>query len=184
MPEKPILEKTGKKLPRRQSPTNKRILSKLVAEEQPLGSNVRNIIDSLPFYVILIDRNHNIVEANSAVFEQLGIKREEIIGQYCPKVIHGVDGTFPGCPLEEAVTTDKTVEKELFDERSGRWIVSSIYTTKLLSDKGERIYLHVVHDITERKLAQEQLKESHKQLASIISPPGIRERTGKETYRA
>jgi PAS domain S-box-containing protein len=167
MSEKPILKKTDKKSPRGNVEATNKILSKLVVDEQPLGSKVRNIIDSLPFYVILIDRNHNIIEANSAVFEQLGIKREEIIGQYCPKVIHGVDGTFPGCPLEEAVTTNKTVEKELFDKGSGRWLVSAIYTTKLLSNEGEKIYLHVVHDITDRKLAQEQLKESHKQLRQL-----------------
>jgi PAS domain S-box-containing protein len=167
MPENPILKKHSKKSSRQYSETNNKIMSKLAADEQPLGSTVRNIIDSLPFYVILIDRNHNIIEANSAVFEQLGIKREEIIGQYCPKVIHGLNGAFPGCPLEEAVTTDKTVERELFDEKSGRWIISSIYTTKLLSNAGEKIYLHVVLDITDRKMAQEQLKESHKQLRQL-----------------
>ena len=167
MPENPMLKKSNRKSPLLHSGSDNKILSKLIEDEHPLGPEVRNVIDSLPFYVILIDRNHNIIEANSAVFKQLGVKREEIIGQYCPKVIHKVDGSFPGCPLEEAVTTDKTVERELFDEHSGRWIISAIYTTKLLSKTGEKIYLHVVHDITDRKLAQEQLKKSHKQLRQL-----------------
>jgi PAS domain S-box-containing protein len=55
-----------------------------------LKQDILDILDALPFYVLLIDENHNIIEANKAVSEQLGVERENIIGQYCPKIIHGL----------------------------------------------------------------------------------------------
>ena len=64
--------------------------------------DISEILDALPFYVLLVDENHNILQANSKVREHLNVEPREIIGKYCPKVIHGIDGPFEGCPLEEA----------------------------------------------------------------------------------
>ena len=64
--------------------------------------DVLDILDAVPFYVLLVDADHYILEANSAVYTQLGVKREDILGKYCPMVIHGLQQPFPGCPLEEA----------------------------------------------------------------------------------
>ena len=73
--------------------------------------DIRDIFDALPFYVLLVDENHYILEANSAVYEQFGVKREDILGKYCPMVIHGLNHPFPGCPLEEAAKINQAVER-------------------------------------------------------------------------
>ena len=49
------------------------------------------LFDAIPFYVMLVDGNHKILMANEAVRKDLGIDPEQIIGEYCPKVIHGMD---------------------------------------------------------------------------------------------
>ena len=72
-------------------------LTQTLNSKSALG--IRDILDSLPFYVLLVDENHYILEANSAVYAQFGVKREDILGKYCPMVIHGLNHPFPGCPL-------------------------------------------------------------------------------------
>jgi PAS domain S-box-containing protein len=134
-------------------------------KETPL--QITDILDAFPFYVMLVDEDHYILEANQAVFKYLGVKREDILGHYCPKVIHNLDKPFPGCPLEESVATNKALERELEDPQSGHWLSSAIYPTRITSSNGKKVFLHMVIDVTERKVAQEQLKISHEQLQSL-----------------
>ncbi len=128
---------------------------------------ILDILDAFPFYILLIDADHYILEANKALHTQLGVKREDIMGKYCPLIIHGLQGPFPGCPLEEAAAENRAIERELFDAKSGRWVRSAIYPTRALSRDGKRIFLHMVTDDTERKEAEEQLRTSHEQLRSL-----------------
>ena len=127
-------------------------------------SDLSDVLDALPSYVLLVDEYHNILHANSAVRTHLGVEPEDIIGQYCPKIIHGIDKPFHGCPLEEAVEKMQTVEKEVFDPATERWVLSAIYPTGTLTAQGSRIFLHIVTDITDRRQAEEQLKDSHEKL--------------------
>ena len=150
------------------SPPEQRVAkSELYSADTDIGLEISDILDALPFYVLLVDDHHNILQANSAVQVHLGLKPEDIIGKYCPKVIHGLDESFDGCPLEEAVETGQAVEREVFDSKTGRWVRSAIYPTKRLTADGSRILFHMVADITEHKQAEEQLKASHERLRSL-----------------
>jgi len=95
------------------------------------------------------------------------VKREDILGKYCPMVIHGLEHPFDGCPLEEAAEKNQAIERELFDPRSGRWITSAIYPTTALTQDGKIIFFHMVTDITERKQAEEQLRNLSTRLESV-----------------
>lgn len=128
---------------------------------------IPDILDALPFYTMLVDAQHHILLANSAVQTHLGVLPEDIIGKYCPKVIHGLDGPFPGCPLEEAVEKGQAVVHEVLDQKTGRWLRSAIYPTKGVTADGKQVYFHMVTDITDRKQAEEQLKISHERLRSL-----------------
>lgn len=116
------------------------------------------MFNALPFYVLLVDERHYILFANKAVKEQLRVDLKKIIGRYCPKVIHGLNEPFPGCPLEEAVSSGQSIEKVFFDSKSGRWLNSAVYPTRLMTAAGRKIFVHFVQDITDRKQA-EQLKQ-------------------------
>jgi PAS domain S-box-containing protein len=129
--------------------------------------DILDILDALPFYVMLIDEHHHILEANRAVQAQLGLKPEDIIGKYCPEVVHGLSEPWYACPLEEAVRKGKPVEREALDQKSGRWIRSAIYPTRRSTPDGSRILFHMVSDITDRKEAEEQLEASREQLRSL-----------------
>jgi PAS domain S-box-containing protein len=129
---------------------------------------VTDILEALPFYVMLVDEHHHILQANGAVRGQLGLEPRDIVGQYCPKVIHGLDEPWYACPLEEAVEKGgEPIVREAFDERSGRWVRSAVYPLPSRSQDGGRIYFHAVSDITDRKEAEEQLLASRAQLREL-----------------
>ncbi len=129
--------------------------------------SIQVLIDSLPFYVLLVDEQHNIIKANTAVLNQLGFVPEDIIGKYCPRVIHGINTPFHGCPLEESVETGEALEREVFDDNSGRWLSSAIYPTNLMTTEGHKVYFHMVLDISEKKSAEEETSLSSERLRSL-----------------
>jgi len=119
------------------------------------------VLDALPFYVILLDGGHHILYANKAVRQYLHMEPEQIVGGYCPEVVHGLAHPFPGCPLEEAIAKGRLVERELFDPASGRWVLSAIYPTTLRTRDGGSVFLHMVQDITGKKQAEEEIRRNY-----------------------
>ncbi len=117
------------------------------------------VLDSLPFYVMLIDSDHYILMANKAVRRHLGVKPEQIIGGFCPEVIHGLKQPYPGCPVEEAVQKGHAVEREFLDSDTKRWVKSAAYPIGLQSQEGKMVFFHMISDITERKISEEKLQE-------------------------
>lgn len=132
-----------------------------------LGLCVSAILEALPFYVLLLDEHHQILQANSAVREQLGLTPEAIVGKYCPTVVHGMNEPWYACPLEEAVETGRAVEREALDQQSGRWMRSAVYPTGSFTTDGRRIYLHLVSNITETKKGEAELRASSEQLREL-----------------
>ena len=141
-----------------------------------LDVGILDVLDSLPFYVMLIDRHHRILLVNKASRTALGLKPEDIVGAYCPMIVHGLkEGEeYPGCPLEETVRKNEPIEWEHFDERISRWLRTGVYPTRSRMPDGERIYFHMVADITDEKLAQDKIERSEEKyrllLEELIKP--------------
>lgn len=124
-----------------------------------IGPGTLKLLDSLPFYVLLVDKNHRILLANKATRDHLGLEPKDIIGEFCPRVVHGIEeGPYPGCPLEEAVKIHAAVEREHFDTDTGRWLKVGMYPTGTFTVDGEEIYFHMIQDITDMKLELEELR--------------------------
>ena len=131
-------------------------------------SSILKVVNNLPFYVMLLDADHHILLVNNAVKEHLGMDPDQIIGKYCPKVIHGLDEPFSGCPLEEAVETGHAVEREFLEPKSGRWVTSCIYPTGLKTSDHRAVFFHMIQDISERKQAEQKLLSSY-QTQTVLS---------------
>jgi PAS domain S-box-containing protein len=128
------------------------------SDRESAGQDIMNVLNSLPFYAMLIDSEHNILFANNVVSKSLGVEPEQIIGKYCPKVVHGLNGPYPGCPLEESVEKGNVaIEKEFFDEDQGMWYISAVYPTGQKTKKGKMVFFHTTRDITERKQTENEL---------------------------
>ncbi|MHB1390959.1 MAG: hybrid sensor histidine kinase/response regulator [Thermoleophilia bacterium] len=139
-----------------------------------IDSSFLKVLDALPYYVFLIDEHHHIVLANQATRTALKVEPEDIIGGYCPQVVHGLDH-YEGCPVDEAVKKGRTVEHEVFNEKVGRWFKTTAYPTDCRSADGGRIYYHTIEDIHDSKMAGEALLRERNLSDSIVSnmPAGI-----------
>ncbi|MDD8025842.1 MAG: HD domain-containing protein [Acidobacteriota bacterium] len=130
---------------------------------------IQIILDAFPFYAILLDEEHHILLANKATSEALGLQADEIIGKYCPRLIHGMAGPFPGCPLEEAVTTKKSVIREYYDPHTEHWLESSIFHTSFHTADGHTVYYHATRDISEKKRNAIKIRQNYEEQAILLS---------------
>lgn len=139
-----------------------------------INTSLMQVMDALPYYVMLVDEHHHIVLANKAVREALGVTPEEIIGGYCPQAVHGMT-EYPHCPVTEAVIRSAPVEYEVYDEDHGRWFKTCAYPTDLRSPDGGRIFYHTIQDIHDSKAAEEETLREKKLGDSIVNnmPAGI-----------
>ena len=136
--------------------------------EKTFLSTIQEIINIFPFFVIVIDEDHNILLANDKVLSSIGKNIEDIKGCYCPKVIHGTDESFPGCPLEEAIEKDHYIEKDLLDPFYEKWVSSAIYPMDHKTQDGKKIFFHIAYDITGRKIAEETIHQQNAFLKNIL----------------
>ena len=120
----------------------------------------QEILDSLPFYVFLVNSRHRILAGNAAVRRDLGLDPARIVGTYCPSLIHGCEKPITNCPLAEALKNGLAAEREVFDARSGKWLNAAVYPIPGLDSNGERIYLHFARDVTEFKKTARDLSQT------------------------
>ena len=127
----------------------------------PMPFDVQSLLDVIPFYVMLVDEEHKILLTNKALRTDLGLDPKKMIGGYCPKVVHGMDEPYPGCPLEEALERGGNTEREFFNPETGRWVSSAIYPTGKKTQEGRKTFVHFISDITERKKAEEEVRKNY-----------------------
>ena len=134
-------------------------------------------LDSMPYGIMLIDKEFNIIRANKYVSELAGIPVKELKSKKCYEVLHKNDGSLEECPLMDTWTSEETKSFEYFDKVTNKHFITTITTIK--DEKGEIVaFSHPLIDITnikenEKKLIQSKdaflnmlkdLNTSHKEL--------------------
>ena len=116
------------------------------------------VLDAMPDIAMLVDSGHRIVYANRACRAAVKWSLEELVGAFCPRVMHGMDAAYPGCPLEESIDAGcVAIGKEVHLKEIGRWVYSAVYPTGETTPEGKPIFLHTVRDITDAKGQEEAL---------------------------
>ncbi len=120
--------------------------------------------DSVPDLIAILDKEHKIVRANRAMAEKLGTTPEHCIGLSCYQCVHGTSVPPRFCPHAETLKDGKEHIAEVHEPRLGGYY--SVSTTPMKDDNGQLIgSVHVARDISERKKAEEALRESEKRLS-------------------
>jgi len=130
-------------------------------------ADLQTVLDAFPYYVMLVDSEHTVLAANRAVQTSLGLAPEAIVGGHCPRVVHGTEAPYPGCPLEKACARGCSVECEMHEQDKGRILVSGIYETPLRTAEGRPVYLHTTRDITEQRQAEHALARGERTQSAL-----------------
>jgi PAS domain S-box-containing protein len=130
----------------------------LIRQEQEKGM----MLESLVEHVVYQDLDNTVVWANRAACESVGKTRESLIGRHCYEIWAERRSPCEECPVKRSVETGspQAMEKTTPDERC--WYIQGCP----VRDEDGKIVgaVELTLDITERKKAEEALKEKEAQL--------------------
>lgn len=132
--------------------------------------------DAIKDAVFLMSPDHRILRCNKASYKVFNnFKPGEILGKRCWEIVHGTSEKSPSCSIRVMEKTKK--RKTSILKSDGRWLE---ITADPVLDKGNNItgVIHIVSDITERKLADEALRRKNQVFDVSIAANSIADLDG------
>jgi PAS domain S-box-containing protein len=114
--------------------------------------------------VFLLDDKGRIIRHNRALELFTGKTTDEIDGRYCYEIMHGTASPIESCPNVKA---QKSRQRESIELKIGnRWVIFAI--DPIFTEEGTFSgAVHLLIDITDRKLAEEALNQARKKLSFL-----------------
>jgi len=161
---------------------------------------LKDIIDFLPDATFVIDRDSKVIAWNRAIEKMTNVKAEDMVGKNDYEYAKPFWGRRRPILIDMVHLSQEAFEKKKYAHitRRGNTLTGESYAPNI---KGGGVYLignatalynskddfagaiEIIHDITERKLAEIALQESERKLANIINflpdPTFVIDRSGK-----
>ncbi len=144
-------------------------IAERTAELQRSQQTMQAILSSMPYGVVIIDKNKKIKSANAAALTLMKYESEEqIVGMTCNcSLCPAQDGT---CPILDRREKLDRSERILLTKDGKR--IPILKTVVPVTIDGEEVLLEAFIDITERKIAEEALHESEKRYRALFESAG------------
>lgn len=135
-------------------------IEKLQEAETKLDSErtrLRSILDTMPDGIYIVDQQFNVEYVNPVIEREFGL----VGGQKCYSYFQDSNETCNWCKNPD-VFAGKSVHWEWVSSRTGK--TYEVLDTPLINSDGSFSKLKIMHDVTERKQAEEKLRLAHDQL--------------------
>lgn len=133
---------------------------------QQMEQEKQTILDSLVEHVIFHDMEMRVQWANRAACDSVNMSREELVGRHCYELWPKRTEACEDCPVQLARQTGQpqAIEKTTQDGRS--WYIKG---SPVLDSNGHFVgMVELTLDITERKQAEEGLRQVHDELENRV----------------
>jgi PAS domain S-box-containing protein/putative nucleotidyltransferase with HDIG domain len=123
--------------------------------------------DSMPYGVMLLDSEFNIIKTNEYISRLTGIPIKKLINMKCYEIIHDADRSIEGCPLLKPINTYGVETLEYYETRFDKHFMEYI---KPFPDKEglTKNYVLSLLDITETKDKERELTESRNAFFNML----------------
>ena len=130
----------------------------------------RLIVENAPDVIYRLDEDGKITSLNPAFEKITGWSRSEWLGKNFSRIVHPDDLTLAKQGFEGALKGNSPGSYELrILSKSGRYVIGELTSVAELKDGRIIGIFGIARDITERKLAEKQLKSSREQLRKLAS---------------
>ncbi|MDO8281221.1 MAG: HD domain-containing protein [Thermodesulfovibrionia bacterium] len=141
----------------------RKLLERTLKSEKMLrlaSSEWLTTFDSMPYGVMLIDENSDIMRANKYVATLAGRDIKELVHKgKCCGAVHKLNKPLEGCPLLRSISSNRTEEFIHHNKESNRHFIES--ATPIFDEDGvPNAYVLVIIDITDIKENEKKLIQS------------------------
>nr|WP_319373823.1 PAS domain S-box protein [uncultured Methanobacterium sp.] len=127
-----------------------------------------NTFDAVPDLIAILDTNYQVIRANKAMANRLGVNPEDAVGVTCYEVVHGLNEPPSFCPHSRLLEDGQDHTAEVHEDRIGGDFIVTV--SPLYDSEGKLLgSVHVARDITDRKKAEDKVKKSLREKEILLS---------------
>ncbi|HNX68262.1 MAG TPA: HAMP domain-containing sensor histidine kinase [Candidatus Omnitrophota bacterium] len=137
------------------------------AEARAVATRLSYLTKYANDFIILLDENFKFIETNERVADVYGYRREELFGMYAPQLRAPEARDLFLEQIRALGDTGKTLFETVHQTKGGRKFPVEISIRAFTID-GQGRYQAIIRDITERKKAEESLREATEKERKLI----------------
>ena len=127
----------------------------------------KDIFQAIGNPAFIIDKNYNILKANSAAINATKLSENELKGKKCYEIFHSSETPVDSCPMCNLIKTNQMQSGEIEMVNFGGSYLISCTPVFDGNNKLEKA-IHIATDITELKKAEQSLRDSEKKFKSVF----------------